>query len=108
MWAPDRTQWFLIWIGFLLASYAVVCDSIGGALFLASIFALLIYYRETLRRARKAEAETELRNERLREVTEDVTKLAWKPYEEMTKDEKIEAELRAEWAFEDWKRKRRQ
>jgi hypothetical protein len=73
MWAPDRTHWFLIWVGFFLASYAVVCDSVGGALFIAGISGLLTYYRETVRRTRKAEeeAETELKNGWRKQILDD-------------------------------------
>jgi hypothetical protein len=57
MWFPDKGQWLIIWIGFLLASFAVVSASVGGAVFLTVIALLLIWYREGRRRNKKASME---------------------------------------------------
>src|ERR1700693_6315943 len=46
MWSPDRTQWWLIWIGFLTCSLVAVDNARGLAAFLFGVFGLLIYYRE--------------------------------------------------------------
>jgi hypothetical protein len=40
MWSPDRTQWWLIWIGFLACSLAAADDALGLAAFLFGVFGL--------------------------------------------------------------------
>jgi hypothetical protein len=97
MWAPDRTQWWLIWIGFLACSLVAADDAVGLAAFLFGIFGLLIYYRETLRRARAKEV-----LDAQPAVDDEKPDKRW---EDMTPMERMDAEIYFEGKHEDWKRK---